>query len=69
MSESTGPNGWPDPDEAKKVLRYAAARSRAPEEEFHAAMLGMLSTMIGPAQWAEAAARTITVFRDRQARP
>lgn len=57
--------GWPNPDEAKKVMRSAYIASGANEKEFNAALLGVLSTMVGPAQWAEAAALAVNCFRDR----
>lgn len=58
--------GWPDPDYAKKVLAASAASSGAAGDEFSAAMLGVLSTKVGPAVWAESCAQALACFRDGQ---
>jgi hypothetical protein len=53
-------------DVMKSLLRSGHAASGASEREFHAALLGVLSTRVDLATWAEAVSLAADCFRDRK---
>lgn len=53
-------------DEMKDVVRAAQRRSGASDQDFMAAMLGVLSTVVDPVVWVESATFAADCFRDRK---